>query len=196
MKKLIIIAVFIMLGIWLVRADLSDWLFCMIKKDQVTISLKQSTWYYKCHDTIVSLEHLIIETAKDLIKIQTYINKGRDLEYRKTLQTQKQALLDSLLLSRITILTNIKTFEANLLQKSVQYFIVKITPYKIRLQKSLVKIQALSGVATPELNAYALLLRTQVSIIEKINIVKTQEELSFLLAQYVYLKKEIEWKSE
>lgn len=138
------------------------------------------------------MEHLIIETAKDLIKIQTYINKGRDLEYRKTLQTQKQALLDSLLLSRITILTNIKTFEANLLQKSVQYFIVKITPYKIRLQKSLVKIQALSGVATPELNAYALLLRTQVSIIEKINIVKTQEELSFLLAQYVYLKKEIE----
>jgi hypothetical protein len=108
------------------------------------------------------------------------------------LQTQKQALLDSLLFSRITILTNIKTFEANLLQKSIQYFIIKVTPYKIRLQKSLVKIQALSGFATPELNAYELLLKTQVSIIEKISTIKTKEELSFLLAQYVYLKKIIE----
>ncbi len=196
MKKLLALLVFILLGVWLVRADHSDWLFCMLKKDQVTISLKQSTWYYKCHDTIVSLEYLIVETAKDLIKIQTYINKGRDLEYRKMLQTQKQALLDSLLFSRITILTNIKTFEANLLQKSIQYFIIKVTPYKIRLQKSLVKIQALSGFATPELNAYELLLKTQVSIIEKISTIKTKEELSFLLAQYVYLKKIIEWKSE
>lgn len=180
----------------MVHADLSDWLFCLIKKDQVTISLKQTTGYYKCNDTIVSLEHLIVSTAKDLMKIQTYINKGRDLDYRKTLKEQKKILLDTLQLSRMTILTNIKTFESNLLQKSVQYFIVKIMPYKIRLQKSLVKIHALSGVATPELNSYALLLRTQVAIIDKFTTVTTQKELVVLIAQYVYLKKEIEWKYE
>lgn len=90
------------------------------------------------------MEHLIIAAAKDLIKIQSYIDNGRDIEYRKTIKPQKTALLDKLQTSRITIRTNMKTFESTLIQKSIQYFIIKITPYKISLQKSLVKIDALS----------------------------------------------------
>jgi len=140
------------------------------------------------------LEQLIIETAKDLMKIQTYINRGRDLEYRKTIKTEKQALLDKLQLSRITIVTNMKTFESNLIQKSVQYFIIRITPYKVSLQKSLVKIQAitLSGYSTPSLTSYALLLKAQVSVLDSLSKVTTQAELTDLLAKYVYLKKVIE----
>ncbi|EKD25176.1 MAG: hypothetical protein ACD_80C00111G0013 [uncultured bacterium (gcode 4)] len=196
MKKIVVIMIFILLGIWTVSADLSDWLFCSLKKDAVTISLKQTTWYYKCKDTIVSLEHLIVETAKDLMKVQTYLNRWRDIEYRKTVKIEKKALLDRLLLSRTTIVTNMKTFQSNLLQKSIQYFIIKVNPYKISLQKSLVKIQALSGFATQELNAYQFLLRAQVAVIEKLSKVTTQGELTDLLKTYVYLKKEIQWKSE
>ncbi|MCX6825279.1 MAG: hypothetical protein NTY80_03550 [candidate division SR1 bacterium] len=196
MKKLVLIFIFIVLGIGTVSADLSDGLFCLIRKDEVIISLKQTTGYYKCKDTILSLEHLIVETAKDLIKIQTYLNIGRDVEYRKTVKVEKNALLDKLLLSRTTILTNMKTFEGNLLQKSIQYFIIKITPYKIRLQKSLVKIETLSGVATPELNAYELLLKSQVATIDKLSKVTTQTELTNTLNAYIYFKKEIEGKSE
>lgn len=196
MKKIIVIAVFILLGIWTVSADLSEWLFCSIKKDEVIISLKQTTWYYKCKDTIVSLEHLIVETAKDLMKIQTYINDGRDREYRKGIKAQKMALLDKLQVSRTTISTNMQKFTATLIQKSIQYFIIKVTPYKIGLQKSLVKIDALSGVATPFLNSYALLLRAQVATINWLSRVTTMTELTDLLAKYVYLKKEIEWKYE
>jgi hypothetical protein len=128
------------------------------------------------------------------MKIQTYITKGRNIDYRNTIKTDKKTLLDTLQLSRITILTNMKTFQASLLQKSVQYFVIKITPYKIRLQKSLVKIDMLvaSGFATSSLNAYALLLKTQVATIEKLSKVTTQAELTDLLNAYVYLKKEIE----
>ncbi|MEI6672957.1 MAG: hypothetical protein WCL02_06620 [bacterium] len=126
------------------------------------------------------------------MKIQTYINKGRDLEYRKSIKITKKTLLDKLQASRITILTNMKTFESTLLQKSIQYFIIKITPYKNRLQKSLIKIQLLSGVATPALTSYEQLLRTQVTIIDGLNKVTTTAELTDLLAKYVYLKKEIE----
>ena len=128
------------------------------------------------------------------MKIQIYINNGRDLEYRKKIHTEKKALLDTLQLVRLTIVANIKTFQSNLLQKSVQYFIIKVTPYKIRLQKSLVKIDILaaSGFVTPSLNSYALLLKAQVAVIEKLSKVTTQAELSDLLAKYVYLKKEIE----
>lgn len=196
MKKIILLAIFALLSIWTVSADLSDWLFCLIRKDEVIISLKQTTWYYKCKDTLVSLEHLIIDAAKELMRVQIYINRGSDLEYRKSIKIQKKALLDKLQVVRITIGTNMKTFESNLIQKSVQYFIIKITPYKIGLQKSLVKIDVLSGVATPFLNSYALLLKAQVTTIEKLGKIATMPELTDLLAKYVYLKKEIEWKYE
>jgi len=196
MKKIIVITILMLFSIWMVSADLSDWLFCLIKKDAVTISLKQTTWYYKCNDTIVSLENLIIKTAKDLMKIQTYLNEWRDVAYRKTVRIEKRTLLNMLQRSRITIITNMKTFEGSLLQKSMQYFIIKITPYKISLQKSLVKIQELSGFTTPELNSYALLLKAQVVTIDSLSKVTTLSELTDVLAKFVYLKKEITWKSE
>jgi uncharacterized protein YabN with tetrapyrrole methylase and pyrophosphatase domain len=106
--------------------------------------LKKTEGFYKCNDTIASLEQLMINTAKDLMKIQSYLNRGRDVEYWNTIKTEKQALLKKLQLSRTTIIANIQTFETTLLQKSVQYFIIRITPYKISLQKSLVKIQTLT----------------------------------------------------
>ena len=192
------IASFILLGIWSVRAEMSDWFFCQIRKDDVVISLKKTEWFYKCNDTIASLEQLMINTAKDLMKIQSYLNKGRNVEYRNTIKTEKQALLKKLQLSRTTIIANIETFESTLLQKSVQYFIIKITPYKISLQKSLVKIQALtlSWFATPALDSYALLLKAQVATIDALSNVTTQAELIDLLKKYVYFKKEILWKYE
>jgi hypothetical protein len=198
MKKIIVIAILMVVSIWTVSADLSDWLFCLIKKEAVIISLKQTEWFYKCNETIVSLEQLIINTAKDLMKIQSYINKGRDLEYRKAVRDVKKALLEKLQVSRTTILTNINTFQTTLLKKSVQYFIIKITPYKISLQKSLVKIDALvaSGFATPSLTSYATLLKAQVTVLDSLSKVTTTKQLNDLLAKYVYLKKEIAWKSE
>ncbi|MEI7919302.1 MAG: hypothetical protein WCH65_03730 [bacterium] len=71
------------------------------------------------------------------------------MDYRKDIKLQKKSLLDTLQLSRTTIITNMKTFESALIQKSIKYFILKITPYKLSLQKSLAKIALLSGVATP-----------------------------------------------
>ncbi len=198
MKKILLIAIFIGLSVWTVSADLSDWLFCLIRKDTVNISLKQTSWYYKCKDTIASLEQLMINTARDINKVQTYIYRWRDVDYRSTVKAEKQNLLDTLQLSRMTIIANMKTFETNLIQKSVQYFIIKITPYKIRLQKSLIKIDAMvaSGVSTYSLNVYATLLRAQVKTIESLSKATTMSELTDLLTKYVYLKKEIEWKYE
>lgn len=186
------IVICILFSVSAASADLSDSLFCMIRKDEVTISLKRTLGYYKCKDTIMSLDHLTLETAKDLIKIQTYINGGRDKEYRTILKLQKQDLIKKLQASKSTIVTNMQTFESTLFQKSVRYFIINITPYKIRLQKSLVKIDALSGVATPELNVYADLLKAQVSTINSLSKVTTSHDLNTLLARYIYLKKAIE----
>lgn len=185
------------LGIWTVNADLSDGFFCLLKKDEVIISLKQTPWYYKCKDTIVSLEHLIIQTAKDLMKVQTYLNRGRDVEYWKTIKAKKRELLDTLQLTRVNVIANMKTFEDSLLVKSVQYFILKITPYKLKLQKSLAKIQSLTwSVPTTTVDSYVLLLTAQIATIDALSNTSDIKELTSLLAKYVYFKKEIEWKSE
>lgn len=172
---------------------MSDSLFCLVRKDTVIISLKKSTGYYNCKDTIVSLEQLIIKTAKDLMKVQTYINNGRDVQYREAIKVEKQSLINTLLLSKKTILTNMNTFQTSLLQKSVQYFIIKNTPYKIGLQKSLAKIDILtaSGFATPSLTSYGRLLKAQIATLESFNKISTAQELNELIKKYVYLKKEI-----
>lgn len=83
-----------------------------------------------------------------------------------------------------------KVFEKNLVTTSIQYFLLKITPYKISLQNSLNKIEALtaSGYATPSLISYSKLLATQLSVIQLFNNITTSEELKVLLARYIYLK--------
>lgn len=184
------------LGIWITHADMSEWLFCLVRKDTVVISLKQTPGYYKCKDTIASLESLIIDTAKDLVKIQTYINRGRDVGYRKTIKTQKQALFTTLMASKDTITLNMATFETNLLKKSVKYFILRVTPYKITLQKSLVKLRAYTGDSSSAIASYTQLLNAQIATIESFATVTTTSQLSDLLAKYVYLKKMIWWKSD
>lgn len=165
-----------------------------MKKEQVTISLKQTAGYHTCKDTILSFEQLMISTLKDIMAIDGYIKNGRDVAYRTSLKAEKEALLEKLKASRATIIANMKTFERNLMVKSVQYFVLKITPYKVSLQKSLLRIQALtaSGYATPMLTAYGKLLASQISVINLLDKVTTPEELTALLARYVYLKKEIE----
>lgn len=172
---------------------MSDSLFCLVRKDTVVISLKKTTGYYNCKDTIASLEQLIIKTARDLMKVQIYINNGRDVSYRETIKTEKQSLIDTLLLSKKAIVTNMNTFQTSLLQKSVQYFIIKNTPYKISLQKSLAKIDILtaSGFSTPSLASYEKLLKAQVATLESFNKISTTQELNELIKKYVYLKKEI-----
>lgn len=57
------------------------------------------------------------------------------------MKIQKQALFTTLMASKNTITVNMQTFETNLLKKSVKYFILRVTPYKVSLQKSLVKIR-------------------------------------------------------
>jgi hypothetical protein len=88
---------------------------------------------------------------------------------------------------------SMKTFESNLIKKYVQYFVIRITPYKISLQKSLVKIDNLvtRGYGTIDLRSYALLLKAQVTVIDSLSNAATVKELTDLLKKYVYFKKEI-----
>ncbi len=198
MKKAFVIIAFIVLGIWTTSAAWSDSLFCMVEKDNVIISLKQSTWYYTCNDTIASIDQLILQTVGDLDKIQYYVDKRRNISYWLEIRNQKIEYQQKLQNAKAQIMESMKTFESNLIKKYVQYFVIRITPYKISLQKSLVKIDNLvtRGYGTIDLRSYALLLKAQVTVIDSLSNAATVKELTDLLKKYVYFKKEISWKYE
>ncbi len=198
MRKIVVVAVLLLLELWTASANLSEWFFCQVRKNEVVISLKKTDSFYKCSDTIASLEGIIIQTAKDLMTIQIYLNRHKDIEYRSTVKKDKLATLDKLQAARKGIIDNMNAFESNLVKKSVQWFVLTITPYKINLQKSLLTINTLtlSGFATPEINAYAALLKAQVDIIDNIAKSTTMAALDRYLVKYIYLKKTISWRYE
>ena len=196
MKKVLLIVVLSILGLWTASAGLSDWFFCQVKSEEVVISLKKTEWFYKCKDTIVSLESLILQTAKDLMTVQTYINRWRDRDYWLRVKREKITSLERYQFVRKNIIENMKTFEDNLVLKSIRYFVIAITPYKINLQRSLVKIDAMSWTLTSPLIVYRTLLHEQVATIEALSQSKTIDEIVPLLTKYIYLKKEISWRYE
>jgi len=196
MKKVLLIVVLSILGLWTASAGLSDWFFCQVKSEEVVISLKKTEWFYKCKDTIVSLESLILQTAKDLMTVQTYINRWRDRDYWLRVKREKITSLERYQFVRKNIIENMKTFEDNLVLKSIRYFVIAITPYKINLQRSLVKIDAMSWTLTSPLIVYRTLLHEQVATIEALSQSKTIDEIVPLLTKYIYLKKEIVWRYE
>jgi len=196
MRKVILLVIIALLWFWTASADLSDWFFCQIRSQEVVISLKKTQWFYKCKDTVASLETLILQTAKDLMTIQLYINSWRDRDYWITIKQEKLLMIEKYQLARKNIIESVGTFQNNLVQKSVYYFILSITPYKVNLQRSLVKIEAMSGSVTTTLTSYATLLREQVATITALGKAQTVSELIPLLTKYIYLKKEISWKYE
>jgi len=188
--------IFILLWFWAVNANLSDWFFCQIKSQEVVISLKKTEWFYKCKDTVTSLEKLILQTAKNLMNIQVYINSGRDRDYWIHIKKEKLLLLEKYQVARKNILENVAIFQNNLVKKTVHYFLLSITSYKINIQKSLLKIDAMSGSLSPSLISYTTLLKEQIATITALGKSQTVSELVPLLEKYIYLKKEILWKYE
>ncbi len=184
------------MGIWSVYAGLSDWFFCHIDVEEVVISLKKTQWFYKCKDTVSSLDSLILQNAKDVMTIQTYINRGYDVDYRTNVRYQKLTLLKKYQTTKKQIIENMQTFESNLIKKSIYYFVLSVTPYKVSLQRSLVKLDAMTGSVSSRVVTYAAFLKEQVATIEALSVVETIDELVPLLNKFIYLKKEISWRSE
>lgn len=185
-----------MLGVWITSAGLSDWFFCQVRPEEVVISLKKTEWFYKCKDTIVSLEWLILQSAKDIMTVQTYINRWRDKEYWLGIKKDKTIILEKYQFVRKNIIENMQTFEDNLVLQSIRYFVLAITPYKINLQRSLIKIEAISWSLIPALVSYKTLLNEQVGTIDALSEATTIDQLIPLLNKYIYLKKEILWRYE
>ncbi|MEI8090958.1 MAG: hypothetical protein WCG98_01595 [bacterium] len=84
-----------------------------------------------------------------------------------------------------------KSFESNLLKKSLEFFLPKIAPYKNQLKQSLFKLSSLTGIVAPTTQRYMSLLSGQLQVIDKMATTQTFDELIPLFNAYIYFKQEI-----
>ena len=74
--------------------------------------------------------------TRNLMVIQGYIVNGQDVTYWQMIKQQKLSEIDKLQAIRLGIITSMKAFESNLLQKTVQYFLQNIAGYTTKLQNA------------------------------------------------------------
>lgn len=195
MKKTIIIILVLSLlpsvSFWYMEAKL----FCRINQQAIKISISSKDGS-KCQSYIVYMEQTMRQTARELYTIQWYINKRQDVDYWTQIKKEKLASIDTLQWLRLDIIASMKSFELALLRKSVDYFTLKTTPYKLQLTKSLSKLLALTWAQSSDVTRLTTLMSWQVQTLDKIAVVQTFEELIPLLNGYIYFQKEISWKSE
>jgi hypothetical protein len=84
-----------------------------------------------------------------------------------------------------------KTFEANLLQKTVNYFLQRTLSYKTKIQRNYIAATTYTGNGGVYVSDYKALLSGQLQLFTKISQVKTIEELAPLMDTYVYLKQKL-----
>ena len=170
-------------------------LFCRINQDAIKVSINPKDGS-KCQSYIVYMEQTMRQTAREVYTIQWYINKKQDVTYRLEIKKEKLASINTLQGLRLDIMANMKSFEFALLKKTVDYFIVKVTPYRSQLVKSLANLSVYTWERPSDVNRFISLMSWQVQTIDRIAQVQTFEELLPLLNGYVYLKQQILWKSE
>ncbi|MEI7562891.1 MAG: hypothetical protein WCJ39_04220 [bacterium] len=165
-------------------------MFCQIDKQNIKISLNPLDGS-KCQEYVSYIESIMKSTAKNLIVIQGYIVSRQDLSYRQKIKQQKLAEIDKLQAIRLNIITNMKTFESNLLQKTIEYFLLRSAPYKAQIQKNYTALTSYTGTITTSLAQYKTLLSRQLETLTQIAKVKTVGELIPLMDTYVYLKSQL-----
>lgn len=195
MKKIVIIVLVLTclpsFSFWYMEAKL----FCRINQQAIKVSISSKDGS-KCQSYIAYTEQTMRQTARELYTIQWYINSRQDVDYWTQIKKEKLKSIDTLQWVRLDIIANMKSFELALLRKSVDYFTLKIAPYKLQLTKSLLKLSILTWTQSSDIARLSLLMSWQVQTLDKIAKVQTFEELIPLLNGYIYFQKEISWKSE
>jgi hypothetical protein len=129
-------------------------------------------------------------TYKDIVMMQSYIDKKQDVDYRQPLKDKRADRLKQLQQIRLNILSHMKIFEQNLLNKSKTYFLESIALYERRLTYALKNIEQLPS--SMKGNQYITLVHEQLDTINAIASTQTFEDLNKHIQHYVYLKSKIE----
>ena len=196
MKKIVLITMVCFLFLGTGFGYLEENFFCILKKDDIRISLKKSDGN-RCSEYIKTIEQSMKNNYKDILIIQWYIDKKQNLGYRKQIKQEKIKKINDLQDFRLKLKNSMKMFEDNLLKKYQEFFLDSINLYKWKLKRTLFNLNNLSWtVWNTYLQKYTAPVQQQLDTIQKISETTGFRELLVLVNKYVYLKKQMEWKSD
>lgn len=196
-KKLSIISIIItFLLFWSSFWYMEDSLHCTISNQSIRVSTQKTEDSNKCNEYIKSLELLIKSEYNDILKIQVYIDKKQDLEYRESLQESKKQKIYDLQAIRLWIMENMKLFEDNFLKKTQEYLKTRLEKYYNSLTKKVSPLQKLWTwyQFSPYIQKQISLITSQISTLNAIYTAPDIPTFLKLTKDYLYLKKQLEWK--
>lgn len=187
---------------WFIISD-SFWafqsnLYCELTNKSVRIYTQKTINTLKCSEYIQSLEYLIKKEFQDMQKVDIYINKKQDVEYRKQVRAAQKQKINDLQKIRLWVIDSMNLFEASFVKKTQEYMQKKLSPY----QKSLeTKIAPLGKMGTwyqfsPYIQRQIYLITSQLQNLKDIYAATWTDSFLKWIQNYLYFKKLLEWKSE
>jgi len=198
--KLVILTTIILS--WFIISDtfwsFQDNLYCELTSKSVRIYTQKNKNTLKCSEYIQSLEYLIKKEFQDMQKVDIYISKKQDLDYRRQIKKSQIQKINDLQKIRLWVIDSMNLFESNFIKKTQEYLQKKFSPY----QKSLeTKIAPLGKLGTwyqfsPYIQRQIYLITSQLNNLQEMYTATWTTSFLKWIQNYLYFKKLLEWKSE
>jgi hypothetical protein len=187
---------------WFITSDIfavfQDNLYCELTSKSVRIYTQRTKDTLRCSEYIESLEYLIKKEFQDMQKVEIYIYKNQDVDYRKQVKASQIQKINNLQKIRLWVIDSMNLFESNFIKKTQEYMQKKLAPY----QKSLeTKIAPLGKLWTwyqfsPYIQRQIYLITSQLQSLKDMYTATWTDSFLKWIQNYLYFKKLLEWKSE
>jgi len=196
MKKIILIIISILFIVNFSYAYVEDLVFCTIKSDSITITIKKEN-NYKCTEYLNVLSQTINSEYNNIMSAQNLINKWYDKEFWTEIRDEKIEKVKNLLSTKEQIEQAMKEFDNNLFIKIKDYLTYTLSPERTDFQAILKVIKANQKKWINLTNSEKQKLNQIEDAIKQINTIITTPDFNTLIQsfnKYLYLKKQILWK--
>ncbi len=196
MKKTLLTIAIILFGfVGAGFAYMENKVLCTISQSSITVTLDREN-NYMCSDYVTVLTQAINKEYKNVLAIQNLIKQDYDVEFWTDIRETKRFQIQKMLIIKQQIEDSVIEFEENLFDKTKEYMIYTISPYRIKYRKLLRPLERLEDGIYLRLSVRTKikLMQEQLDIISKISLAEDFDTLMTSFNRYVYLKNKIEWK--
>ena len=131
-----------------------------------------------------------------MLAIQNLIKQKYDIEFWTAIREKKRSQIQRMLIIKQQIEDSVWEFEENLFDKTKEYMLYSVWPYRIKYRKLLRPLERLDSGIYLRLSVRnkIKLMQEQLDVIAKISLAEDFDILMKSFNRYVYLKNQIEWK--
>lgn len=185
------------------HANFQDKLYCSLQQNTLTVKMNNTSdkWIYPCKNYVFYLKNKVLQEYKAITKINSLIKNSENKIFWLNIREKKEENIEKIIQLTTIIEKKTQKFEENLVNK-VQYYLRKYfnkdqQKYQ-KISNNLERITQQETEQNIEIREKIITLKWKIyqanNKIETILNTKSMDKLLETLIQYIYLKKEIEWK--